>query len=35
VRPGRKPGTRVMSVHDAPLGIPTLLLESPPPADST
>lgn len=27
VRPGRKPGTRVLTVRDAPCGVPTLLLE--------
>ncbi len=28
VREGRKPGTRVFSVRDGTLGIPTLMLES-------
>jgi len=29
VRAGRKPGTRVMTVRDAPCGVPTLLLRDP------
>jgi catechol 2,3-dioxygenase-like lactoylglutathione lyase family enzyme len=29
VRDGRKPGTRVMTVRDAPCGVPTLLLRDP------
>lgn len=29
VRPGRKPGTRVATVHDHDLGTPTLLIEQP------
>jgi hypothetical protein len=27
VRPGRKPGTRVISVKDGTCGVPTLLIE--------
>jgi len=27
VRAGRKPGTRVLTVHDAPAGVPTLMIE--------
>jgi catechol 2,3-dioxygenase-like lactoylglutathione lyase family enzyme len=30
VRPGRRPGTRVLSVRDGTHGVPTLLLEPPP-----
>ena len=29
VRDGRKPGTQVMTVRDAPCGVPTLLLRDP------
>ena len=31
VRAGRRPGTRVLTVRDGTLGVPTLLLEPPPP----
>jgi hypothetical protein len=33
VRPGRKPGTRVFTVHDKTCGVPTLVLQPAPAVD--